>query len=115
MDTIDFTENKNAQAEACEKEVDFYNKVQLITNKLRDTLAQKNHDYGDSFHRQFARHGMVASDFHISEKYDRFISLIGKDARVPGESIKDTLLDMAGYCIPTLIEIRDLEMQQCDI
>lgn len=76
--------------------------VNEVCGNISTTLKKKNHDYGDSFFKQIAKHGDIAALLRIEEKVDRLDSLLGKDALV-AESIDDTLLDLAGYAILTLV------------
>lgn len=81
-------------------------KVQQLCQELSDTLDKKNKDYGDSFHKQFSRFGIVSSFIRISDKYNRLDNLICKnEAPEIKESIRDTLMDLAGYCIKTVEEL----------
>lgn len=76
-----------------------------ITNNMTQTYSAKNHDYGNSFDLSLDKFGLVASVVRIGDKMNRIESLINKEARVKDESIKDTLLDMANYCIMTVMWI----------
>ena len=74
-----------------------------ITNAMAKTYAAKNHDYGDSFKKSLDEFGLVAAVVRIGDKMNRIKSLIINKAEVRGESIQDTLLDMANYCIMTVM------------
>lgn len=74
-----------------------------ITHNMTQTYSAKNHDYGNSFDISLDKFGLVASVVRIGDKMNRIESLISKEARVKDESIKDTLLDMANYCIMTVM------------
>lgn len=76
-----------------------------ITHNMTQTYSAKNHDYGNSFDLSLDKFGLVASVVRIGDKMNRIESLINKEARVKDESIKDTLLDMANYCIMTVMWI----------
>lgn len=79
-----------------------------ICQKLNEVYAQKNHDYGNSFGETFDKLGIVSAVTRISDKYNRLCSLCAKsddERKVRDESITDTLLDMANYCIMTVIEL----------
>ena len=65
-----------------------------IVEELNRVYEQKNTDYGDSFAESVREFGIVAALTRISDKYNRF-----KRYLVGDESIRDTLLDMANYCI----------------
>ena len=87
------------------------NEFKRITEKMLQTYIDKNHDYGDSFGKSFTDHGLTAGVIRISDKYNRLASLSKKaDQKVKDESIEDTLLDMANYCIMTLIELQAEEI-----
>lgn len=71
-----------------------------ITEELNRVYEQKNTDYGDSFAESVREFGIVAALTRISDKYNRFKRLaLGNRNLVGDESIRDTLLDMANYCI----------------
>ena len=76
-----------------------------ITNKMCNTFEVKNHDYGDSFHKLFEECGMTYAYGHIAEKLERVKSLMKDDAKVNGESMRDSLLDLANYAILTIMEL----------
>lgn len=81
-----------------------------ICENLNKTYEQKNSDYGNSFGETFKKLGIISAITRISDKYNRICSLATKSAeerKVKDESIKDTLLDMANYCIMTVIEIEN--------
>lgn len=80
-----------------------------LCKELNDTYEKKNHDYGNSFGETFDKLGMISAVTRISDKYNRLVSLCmlsDKERKVKDESIEDTLLDMANYCIMTVIELR---------
>jgi hypothetical protein len=83
-------------------------KVQIhrnICNKLNETYANKNHDYGDSF-SELRKRFPNAILVRLFDKYMRIESLLSKkNQKVTDESIYDTLLDMANYCIMELVEM----------
>lgn len=74
-----------------------------ITNKMAETFAAKNHDYGNSFEESLDEFGLIASVVRIGDKMNRIKSLVKKEAQVKDESIKDTLLDLASYSVMTLM------------
>lgn len=79
-----------------------------ICKELNEIYAQKNHDYGNSFGETFDKLGIISAVTRISDKYNRLVSLCTKseeERKVKDESITDTLLDMANYCIMTIIEM----------
>lgn len=84
-------------------EREFKEIVEEITENLADTLVRKNHDYGDSFHKQYCKHGLIVSLLRLEEKLDRLESITNSKNILVDETIDDTLLDIAGYAILTLV------------
>lgn len=83
-----------------------------IQVEMRDTFKSKNADYGNSFsqlYQEFGDNGIITAAVQISHKYHRFMNLIkGAPAKV-NESLRDTLLDLANYCILTVMELDKAE------
>ena len=78
---------------------------------LNNINATKNKKYGDSFSITVQKYGIIAALTRLSDKWQRFETLIlTKDAGTPDESIRDTLLDMANYCIMTVMELDQKEV-----
>lgn len=80
-----------------------------ICKELNDTYKKKNHDYGNSFGQTFEKLGIISAVTRITDKYNRLVSLSTlplSERQVQDETISDTLLDMANYCIMTEIELR---------
>lgn len=76
-----------------------------ITDKMCDTYKRKNSDYGNSFSKLFEECGMTYAYGHLAEKVERINSLRKNDAKVQGESMIDSLYDLANYSILTIMEI----------
>lgn len=72
---------------------------------MYDTFKAKNHDYGNSFSELFAECGMTYAYGHMAEKLKRVKSLMSDEAKVKGESMRDSLLDLANYAILTIMEL----------
>ena len=77
-----------------------------ICRELHDTYKAKNADYGDSF-------AMVRNKYpnailiRLNDKLNRLETLMnGVEQHVQDESVDDTLLDLANYCIMELLERR---------
>lgn len=80
-----------------------------IAKNLTLLYAKKNQDYGDSFGKSVKRYGIIAALTRMSDKFNRLENLIlNKDYNVKDESLSDTLLDLAAYCIMTKISLDDL-------
>lgn len=80
-----------------------------ITDKMLETYKSKNKDYGDSFRNLFKECGMTYAYGHLKEKLERVKSLMSDEAKVKGESMKDSLYDLANYAILTIMEIEHEE------
>lgn len=79
-----------------------------ITSDMAETYNRKNSDYGDSFGQSIREFGFVAGVVRISDKFNRLKSLLsGKEQKVNDESVQDTLLDMANYCIMLKMEMEN--------
>lgn len=83
-----------------------------ITEKMFETFKAKNHDYGSSFSNLFKECGMTYAYGHMSEKLERVKSLMKDEAKVNGEGMKDSLLDLANYAILTVMEIDKNEKEK---
>ncbi|MDO4465549.1 MAG: DUF1599 domain-containing protein [Bacillota bacterium] len=79
-----------------------------ITEHMVQTFIRKNHDYGNSFFEDLEdENDLGPARYAIGNKWRRFKQLsMNKDAQVD-ESIEDTLLDMANYCVMTLMWLQD--------
>lgn len=78
-----------------------------ICKDMIDTFEKKNADYGNSFKKLFDEFGMVYAVAHIAEKTERLKQLSKNKGNglVKTESVKDTLMDCANYCVLTLMEL----------
>lgn len=73
---------------------------------LTETYEKKNADYGNSFGDMFSELGIITAVTRIGDKFNRIKNLVKNSTiNVKDESVIDTLLDMANYCIMTVIEI----------
>lgn len=101
---------------AMPKDLETFNVKFCLHKDFCDTLniiyRQKNHDYGDSFAkvRSVVPNSILV---RLMDKLERLKTLLGKgeQAQVLDESIYDTLMGMANYCIMELIE-RQIERQK---
>jgi hypothetical protein len=79
-----------------------------IADELIKLYKAKNKAYGNSFGETYAKLGIISAITRISDKHNRLVNLAtNPDVDNLGESIEDTLRDMANYCIMTLVELRD--------
>lgn len=83
-----------------------------ICKELNALYAQKNHDYGDSFHQTFLDEGMAMARIRLGDKLSRFKTLTkNAEQQVNDESVRDTLIDLANYAIMTVMEL-DIENEK---
>lgn len=81
-----------------------------ICKQLNQTYQEKNADYGDSFGETYRKLGIISAVTRISDKTNRLISLAGKpeaERMVKDETLRDTLIDLAGYAVLTLLEMEE--------
>lgn len=79
-------------------------RIKRAGTELTELLVRKNHDYGDSFAKQYEKYGLMSALIRMDDKMRRLETLLGgTDAQVD-ESIKDTLLDLAGYALLASVE-----------
>ena len=87
-------------------EMDKIKQHESLLRQIHDTYIKKNHDYGDSFSRSFKKYGLVAAMVRMEDKWNRLDNMAsGAEQKVADETIRDTLLDLAGYCIMTIMEL----------
>lgn len=84
-------------------------KHKRLCEDLHELYAKKNEDYGDSFHKTFLAEGMTAARILLSAKLDRFYRLTTSTGvrKVRGETLRDTLIDLANYALMTIMELGD--------
>lgn len=78
-----------------------------LTTYLSSLYELKNKKYGDSFGQSVREFGYISALTRMSDKYNRLKQLImsnqtGSDT---DESLKDTLVDLANYCLMTVLEL----------
>ena len=77
-----------------------------ICKELNETYRKKNSAYGDSFGETYRKLGIISAVTRITDKYNRLVTLAtNADISENDESLTDTLLDMANYCIMTVMEM----------
>lgn len=83
-------------------------KHEEICEEIHLMYIKKNADYGDSVGELYAKLGDISFLTRISDKYNRLMNLLCKDGEVNYESVDDTIMDLANYCIIWMME-RDLK------
>lgn len=77
---------------------------------LENILIKKNRDYGSSFDKSVNKFGWVYVAIELDKKKNRLHSLLKNKEKPNYESIEDTLLDIAGYCVLSLIYLENKEL-----
>jgi len=70
---------------------------------IKDTLTERGAKYNDAFHKTWEEWGLDVTRIQLTIKLCRLKNL--EYNRDNCNSIRDTLIDIAGYCILSLIEI----------
>ena len=84
-----------------------------IADSLCRLYEMKNRCYNNSFGDTYKKLGIISAVTRISDKYNRLCNLATHpDIDNLGESIEDTLKDMASYCIMTLIEMKNESLDE---
>lgn len=101
----DYMNNKTEKPDLTENKK--RNKLEVfksITDNMYKTYEAKNNDYGDSFEKVRNKYPNSIV-IRLNDKLNRLESLMNWNKQmVIEESIEDTLLDMANYCIMELVE-----------
>lgn len=88
--------------------MNYIEEYKTITEELCNLYAHKNKAYGNSFSETYKKLGIISAVTRINDKCNRLCNLAtNPNIDDLGESIDDTLRDLASYCIMTLIELRD--------
>lgn len=95
--------------------------MELITDeciKLKDTLIRKNVNYGSAFeNRPYLIPAITPFGglmVRLSDKFKRLATLLGGEPDTVGETIEDTLDDIAGYAILAKVLRRKAATQNFD-
>lgn len=82
--------------------------VREVLQKMGDIFAIKNEKYGNSFEISLDKYGMIAALTRMSDKFNRAENLIlNNDRGTNDESLTDTLLDLANYCVMTAVYMKN--------
>jgi hypothetical protein len=81
-----------------------------IATELGELYEVKDRAYGSSFADTYKKLGIISAVTRISDKYNRLCNLAtNPDIDNLGESLEDTLRDMASYCIMTVMELENVK------
>lgn len=79
-----------------------------ISQEQLYTYRKKNADYGNAFEKSMNEDGLLVAKIRIGDKIRRINSLIKNngEGQVTDERLEDTYLDLANYCVMTILWIR---------
>lgn len=82
-------------------------KFREIAEEIASLYEVKDNAYGDSFGDTYNKLGIVSAATRISDKTNRLCRL-ATNPQIDdlGESIKDTLMDLAAYSIMTIMKLK---------
>lgn len=80
--------------------------VEHIYSELVDTYKRKNHDYGNAFSVLYKELGFFYAYGVLKTKMLRIQTLKDNENMVEGETMEDSILDLANYCVMTVSELR---------
>ena len=77
-----------------------------LLQEIHDTYVKKNSDYGDSFNSTIKEWGYIPAIARIEDKVRRIANIVkGNKMNYNEESLRDNLLDIANYCIMTIMSL----------
>jgi hypothetical protein len=83
-------------------------KFRQIAEEISSLYEMKDKAYGSSFNQTYDKLGIISAVTRISDKYNRLCNLAtNPEIDNLGESLEDTLKDMAAYCIMTIMAMKD--------
>jgi hypothetical protein len=76
-----------------------------ILKEMQELYDRKNHDYGNSFSETIQEFGFTPAVARINDKLKRVKQMIKGEQMLVNESMRDNLIDIANYCVLTIIEL----------
>ena len=77
-----------------------------VLSEMFDTYKKKNADYGNSFSETIQEFGYIPAVARINDKLKRVKNMVkGNEMNIKDESLHDNLLDIANYCVLTIMEL----------
>ncbi len=80
-------------------------KFSSILMEMQELYEKKNHDYGNSFSETIQEFGFTPAIARINDKLKRLKQMVKGGQMQVDESMRDNLIDIANYCVLTIIEI----------
>ena len=76
-----------------------------ILKEMQELYDRKNHDYGNSFSETIQEFGFTPAIARINDKFKRIKKMVKDEKMLVNESMRDNLMDIANYCVLTIIEL----------
>ncbi len=76
-----------------------------ILKEMQELYLKKNHDYGNSFSETVQEFGITPAIARINDKFKRVKQMAKGEQMLIKESMRDNLIDIANYCILTVVEM----------
>lgn len=71
--------------------------------ELHETYKSKNQLYGDAFGETIQKYGLISALTRMHDKFSRIETMILGELE-DEESLRDSLMDLANYCLMTVLE-----------
>ena len=79
---------------------------EMVAAEMLATYKKKNADYGNSFSETIQEFGFIPAVARINDKLKRVKNMVkGNDMNIKDESMRDNLMDIANYCVLTIMEL----------
>lgn len=77
-----------------------------VLSEMFNTYKKKNADYGNSFSETIQEFGYIPAVARINDKLKRVKNMVkGNKMNIKDESLRDNLMDIANYCVLTIVEL----------
>lgn len=77
-----------------------------VLSEMFDTYKKKNADYGNSFSETIQEFGYIPAVARINDKLKRVKNIVkGNEMNIKNKSLRDNLMDIANYCVLTIVEL----------
>lgn len=86
----------------CKSNVDSFSDILC---EMRETYEKKNADYGNSFSETIDEFGFIPAVARINDKVKRVKNIVKGQKMNVNESFRDNLIDIANYCVLTIMEL----------
>lgn len=88
-------------------------KFREVAEQICNLYEKKDKCYGGSFNTTYDNLGIISAATRISDKHNRLCNLVkNPDIDNLGESLTDTLMDLAAYSIMTIVKLNDEQKSQ---